>query len=434
MIKIGITGQTGFIGTHLYNTLGLNADKYERIAFRDEYFQKEETLDAFVSQCDVIVHLAAMNRHNDPDVLYRTNIELVQKLIDAMERTEARPYVIMSSSLQEERDNLYGRSKREGRELFNEWADRNDAAFTGLIIPNVFGPFGVPFYNSVISTFSHQVVNNLVPKIEVDAELKLIYVGDLVRKIIGLFPADNADLGADFADLNSHTDFTDGTDQRGLGFATTENTENTATTESTEDTEVGEKGNSQFSILNSQLNQPRQIHVEHMAEFKVSELLKKLQGFREIYQLKGIFPELNDRFELALFNTFRSYLPQEHFPVKYTKHADPRGVYVEAMKFCSGGQAAFSTTVPGITRGNHFHTRKVERFAVIQGKASIKLRKYGTDEVIEYILDGADPAYVDMPIWYTHNITNIGDGELLTMFWINEFYDPEDPDTYFEEV
>lgn len=383
--KIGITGQTGFIGTHLFNTLGLNADKYERIAFLDVYFQKEETLDAFVKQCDVIVHLAAMNRHNDPDVLYKTNIELVQKLIDAMERTESKPYVIMSSSLQEERDNLYGRSKREGRELFNKWADRNDAAFTGLIIPNVFGPFGVPFYNSVISTFSHQVVNNQVPKIEVDAELKLIYVGDLVNKIISL------------------------------------------TTESTENTERAEKSH-------SQLNQPRLIHVEHMAEYKVTELLEKLQGFREMYQLKGIFPDLNDRFALALFNTFRSYLPQEHFPVKYTKHADPRGVYVEAMKFCSGGQAAFSTTVPGITRGNHFHTRKVERFAVIQGKASIKLRKYGTDEVIEYILDGSDPAYVDMPIWYTHNITNIGDGELLTMFWINEFYDPDDPDTYFEEV
>lgn len=406
--KIGITGQTGFIGTHLYNTLGLNADKYERIAFRDEYFQKEETLDAFVKQCDVIVHLAAMNRHNDPDVLYKTNIELVQKLIGSMERTETRPYVIMSSSLQEERDNLYGRSKREGRELFNKWADRNDAAFTGLIIPNVFGPFGVPFYNSVISTFSHQVVNNLVPKIEVDAELKLIYVGDLVLKIVGL--------------INGYTDFTDGTDLHGLGFTTTE------------DTEEGEKGHSPFSILNTRLNLPRQIHVEHMAEFKVTELLQKLQEFREMYQLKGIFPELNDRFEVALFNTFRSYLPNEHFPVKYTKHADPRGVYVEAMKFCSGGQAAFSTTMPGITRGNHFHTRKVERFAVIQGKASIKLRKYGTDEVIEYILDGTDPAFVDMPIWYTHNITNIGDTELLTMFWINEFYDPGDPDTYFEKV
>ena len=402
-IRIGITGQAGFIGTHLYNTLSLHKDKYACIPFKDEYFQKEETLDAFVRQCDVIVHLAAMNRHNDPDVLYRTNIDLVQKLISSLECTKSKPYVIMSSSLQEERDNLYGRSKREGRELFNQWADRNDAAFTGLIIPNVFGPFGVPFYNSVISTFSHQVVNNLEAKIEVDACLKLIYVGDLVQRVIGL--------------INGYTDLTDRTESHGLDF-------DNLTTEGTESIET-----------NSRLNKPeRLIHVEHMAEYKVTELLEKLKGFRDTYLIKGIIPDLRDRFELCLFNTFRSYIPKEHFPVKYKKNTDPRGVYVEAMKFCSGGQAAFSTTVPGITRGNHFHIRKVERFAVIQGKASIKLRKYGSDEVIEYIVDGNDPGYVDMPIWYTHNITNIGEGELLTMFWINEFYNPADPDTYFEEV
>nr|WP_167816004.1 NAD-dependent epimerase/dehydratase family protein [Methanocorpusculum sp. GPch4] len=410
MIRIGITGQAGFIGTHLYNTLSLNKDKYQCIPFKDEYFQKEDTLDAFVTQCDVIVHLAAMNRHNDPDVLYRTNIELVQKLIASMERTQSKPYVIMSSSLQEERDNLYGRSKREGRELFNQWADRNDAAFTGLIIPNVFGPFGVPFYNSVISTFSHQVAIGEEPKIEVDACLKLIYVGDLVDRMISLT-----------------TEYTENTEEHRKQTKVVDN----ASTEGTENTE----SNCQFSILNSQMSMPeRLIHVEHMAEYKVTELLEKLKGFRDTYQVKGIFPDLNDRFELCLFNTFRSYIPKEHFPVKYKKNADPRGVYVEAMKFCSGGQAAFSTTVPGITRGNHFHIRKVERFAVIQGKASIKLRKYGSDEVIEYIVDGNDPGYVDMPIWYTHNITNIGDGELLTMFWINEFYNPADPDTYFEEV
>jgi len=402
-IRIGITGQAGFIGTHLYNTLSLHKDKYACIPFKDEYFQKEETLDAFVRQCDVIVHLAAMNRHNDPDVLYNTNIDLVQKLVASMERTQSKPYVIMSSSLQEERDNLYGRSKREGRELLNQWANRNDAAFTGLIIPNVFGPFGVPFYNSVISTFSHQVVIGEEPRIEVDACLKLIYVGDLVQRVIGL--------------INGYTVLTDRTESHGLDF-------DNLTTEGTESIET-----------NSRLNKPeRLIHVKHMAEYKVTELLEKLKGFRDTYQVKGIFPDLNDRFELCLFNTFRSYIPKEHFPVKYTKHADPRGVYVEAMKFCSGGQAAFSTTVPGITRGNHFHIRKVERFAVIQGKASIKLRKHGSDEVIEYIVDGNDPGYVDMPIWYTHNITNIGDGELLTMFWINEFYNPADPDTYFEEV
>ena len=395
MIRIGITGQSGFIGTHLYNTLSLSPDKYKRIPFQDDYFQTDEALDAFVKQCDVIVHLAAMNRHNDPDLLYKTNIELVQKLIASMERTQCKPYVIMSSSSQEERDNLYGRSKREGRELLNQWADKNDAAFTGLIIPNVFGPFGVPFYNSVISTFAYQVANGLEAKIEVDAELKLIYVGDLVRRVIGLFPG--------------------------------ENTGDTGDTEDTEDTESTEDG---FKLHKWE----RLVHVEHMAEYKVTELLEKLKFFRELYQEKGIIPDLRDRFDLCLFNTFRSFISTDHFPVNYVKHTDARGAFVETMKMVSGGQVSFSTTVPGITRGNHFHIRKAERFAVIKGKASIKLRKYGSDEVIEYILDGSEPAYVDMPIWYTHNITNIGDDELLTMFWISEFYDPDDPDTYFEQV
>jgi len=400
MIKIGITGQAGFIGTHLFNTLSLHPDKYIRIPFRDEFFQSEEALDAFVKQCDVIVHLAAMNRHNDHNVLYKTNIELVQKLIDSMERTESKPYVIMSSSLQEEQDNLYGLSKREGRELFNQWADRNSAKFTGLIIPNVFGPFGVPFYNSVISTFSYQLCNKQEPKIEVDNELKLIYVGDLVKVILDLVPADYAEKNTDYADKENNED--------------TENTENTENTE--------------------ECIQSRVLEVQYRAKYKVSELLDKLKAYYETYVVKGIFPDLTDWFEVCLFNTFRSYLPEEHFPVKYHKHSDDRGIYVETMKFISQGQVSFSTTMPGITRGNHFHTRKVERFAVIQGKASIKIRKYGTAEVIEYILDGNEPAYVDMPIWFTHNITNIGDTDLLTMFWINEFYDPNDPDTYYEPV
>ena len=400
MLKIGITGQAGFIGTHLFNTLSLHPDKYIIIPFRDEFFKSEEVLDAFVKQCDVIVHLAAMNRHNDPNVLYKTNIELVQKLIDSMERTKSKPYVIMSSSLQEEQDNLYGLSKKEGRELFNQWADRNGAKFTGLIIPNVFGPFGVPFYNSVISTFSYQICNKQEPKLEVDNELKLIYVGDLVKVVLDLFPADHAEKKTDYA-------YTEGT----------ENTEGTEGTESTEG-----------------WLPPKVLEVPYKAKYKVTELLDKLQGYYDTYVVNGIFPALDDWFEVCLFNTFRSYLPKEHFPVKYNKHLDDRGIYVEIMKFMSQGQVSFSTTLPGISRGNHFHTRKIERFAVIKGKASIKLRKYGTDEIIEYILDGEEPAYVDMPIWFTHNITNIGDTELLTMFWINEVYDPNDPDTYYELV
>ena len=148
----------------------------------------------------------------------------------------------------------------------------------------------------------------------------------------------------------------------------------------------------------------------------------------------GIFPNLELAFEKALFNTFRCYVPETHYPVKFTKHTDPRGSFVEIARTQTSGQFSFSTTVPGITRGNHFHTRKAERFAVISGKALIQLRKIGTNKVIDYYLDGTEPAYVDMPIWYTHNIKNIGDEELITLFWINEPYNPEDADTYFGNV
>ena len=184
MTKVGITGQSGFVGTHLYNTLGLQPDKFERIPFKDEYFQNENELQYFVKSCDVIFHLAAMNRHNEPEVIYNTNIGLVKQLIAACEATKSIPHVFFSSSTQEERDNLYGKSKKEGRELFELWARSSNAQFTSLIIPNVFGPFGHPNYNSVVATFCHQLTHNETPKIDVNGEVKLIYVSELVTDII----------------------------------------------------------------------------------------------------------------------------------------------------------------------------------------------------------------------------------------------------------
>ena len=158
-------------------------------------------------------------------------------------------------------------------------------------------------------------------------------------------------------------------------------------------------------------------------------------SFKTSYFEKGLFPELKDRFEINLFNTFRCYMDiARHFPVNLTMNTDERGSFVETVKTQLGGQVSFSTTKPGITRGNHFHTRKIERFAVIRGKARIQLRRIGTSEVMNFDLDGSQPGYVDMPVWYTHNITNTGTEELYTIFWINEFFDPNDPDTYYEIV
>jgi len=387
MIKVGITGQSGFMGTHLFNFLSLKKDEITLVPFKDEYFGTRAKLEQFVKQCDAIVHLAAMNRHGDPQVIYDTNIKLVNQLIDACESTNSKPHILFSSSTQEEKDNLYGKSKKDGRKLLEDWATRNNARFTGLVIPNVFGPFGNPYYNSVIATFCHQLTHGETPKIEIDKEMKLVYVGELVQEIytiLSLHPAPSplhpAPSSLPPAPCTTH-------------------------------------------------------HVPFAYEKKVSEILTILQDFKSNYFEKGIFPDLSDKFKLNLFNTFVCYIDhQKFFPFMQKLNSDERGNYVETVKIKSGGQISYSTTKPGITRGNHFHTRKAERFAVIRGKARIELRRKGTDKILTFDLDGDKPSFVDMPIWYTHNITNVGSEEVYTIFWISEFYNPDDPDTYYEKV
>jgi UDP-2-acetamido-2,6-beta-L-arabino-hexul-4-ose reductase len=375
MHKVGITGQSGFIGSHLFNSLNLKKDKIVTVPFRDSFFENDKKLQEFVCECDTIVHLAAMNRHGDPQVIYDTNINLVKQLIRALEETGKQIHVLFSSSTQEEHDNLYGRSKRDGRLLFEQWAKRNKARFTGFVIPNVFGPFGNPYYNSVVATFCHQLTHNEQPRIIVDADLQLIYVNELVD----LFYKNIISKGEGLDEIR--------------------------------------------------------YEVQYTSEKKVSELLVMLENYKKVYFNEHRFPLLNTNFELNLFNTFRSYIdPSAINPVIMKKNEDNRGVFVETVKTSLGGQFSFSTTFPGVTRGNHFHTRKIERFVVIKGKAIIELRRIGTSEKMQFELNGEHPSFVDMPVWYTHNITNVGNDELITLFWINEFFDPEDPDTFFEIV
>lgn len=372
MLKIGITGQSGFVGTHLYNTLALYKENFIRIPFDDEFFLSDESLKSFVSKCDVIVHLAALNRHNDPQAIYETNIRLVKQLISACDSAKSLPYVIFSSSTQEEGNNLYGKSKKEGRLILEEWSKKRNSSFTGLVIPNVYGPFGHPNYNSVVATFCHQLTHDDVPKIDLDSELQLIYVGELVGHIIQL-------------------------------------------------------------ITNKQ--SPLTFRVPHTATIRVSALLQKLVKYKENYAENGTIPDIENTFDRNLWNTFVCYIDHaSFFPFNLNTNKDSRGCFVEILRINNGGQISFSKTYPGITRGNHFHTHKAERFAVIKGKARIEFRRFGTDNVYVFNLDDNHISFVDMPIWYTHKITNVGDEDLYTIFWVSEHFDLNDPDTFFEEV
>lgn len=364
---VGITGSKGFIGKHLYAHLSILSDKFKVISIDRSAFENASELDELVSKCHIVIHLAAVNRAENIDFLYRENINLAQKLANSLGRSDSKARVIFASSIQENTESVYGRSKAKSKTVLLESALERGATFTSLIIPNVFGPFSKPNYNTFIATFSHNLISNVEPKIIENSRVDLIYIDHLIRLII-----ENFEDSVDFERI-----------------------------------------------------------IKPDITITVKEVLNKLKVFKNLYLENGQIPKMKDAFELNLFNTFRSFIDEKtFFPFPLTKNTDLRGSFVEIVKLGVGGQVSYSTTKPGVTRGNHFHTRKIERFCVIKGQAKVELRKFDKSESVQFSLNGKYPSFVDMPIWYTHNITNIGDDELITIFWINEIFDPNDSDTY----
>jgi len=318
-----------------------------------------------------VVHLAAMNRGDETEI-YNTNIELVKKLVTMLEDLRKTPHVLFSSSTQVELDNPYGRSKKEGARLLADWATKTGAPLTILTIPNVFGDRCRPFYNSVIATFCHLLTHGGQPEIQVDKELSLIYINELTEAIRSRIV--NPPVGID------------------------------------------------------------EFKVPATAKTTVTGILSTLKQFREYYYDKKKVPNFANTFERNLYSTFVSYMEPADFRQIPTLHTDNRGMLFEVIKQEDGGQIFFSWTKPGITRGNHYHTRKMEKFCVVQGEAIIRLRRIDGNKVEEYRVSGDSPSLINIPIFHTHNIVNVGTVDLLTLFWVSEEFNPNDSDTYFEQV
>jgi len=368
MKKIVITGAGGLLGTHMQILLSTRED-IEVVALNREAFGDKAALHAALKNSDVIFHFAGVNRATDEEIS-SGNPGLATALIDALAECGETPWVLYSSSIQQDQDNVYGRSKKAAADLLSAWAREREATFTNLVLPHIFGEGGRPNYNSVISTFCSKVAQGETPTIAHDGEIEPIHAQRLCGEILDLVDQDS-------------------------------------------------RSESELRI--------------HGNRMRVSEMLSRLTVMAENYR-GNIFPDLRDTFDLDLFNTYRSYLYPDYYPHALTKHADDRGWLVESVKELNGGQVFFSTTKPGITRGNHFHLHKVERFLVVSGKAEICVRKIGSEQVDTFSVDGDTPAFVDIPTLHTHNITNTGDGELLTLFWVHEIFDPENTDTYFVDV
>lgn len=358
-MKVGITGYNGFIGYHLWVHIKYLCDDLEVIKLDSSLMG--------IEKCDVVVHLAEKNRGDEKEI-YDNNISSASTLASALGSNKRLLY---ASSLHEDDDTIFGKYRRENKLLFAKWAKASDSSFSSLRIPNVFGEFCKPNYNSFVATFCHKIINNG----EITAtsnRVKLVYVQNLCKQIV--------DIIRDGGDDESYTIKQDGT-------------------------------------------------------YRVQYVYNKLLSFKRQYIDYNIIPNLKsyyDTFELDLFNTFRSYI--EDRVVTMDSNSDERGYLSETIKTNTGGQSFFSTTNPGYIRGQHFHMRKLERFCVLKGEAEINLRKIGSDKIITYEVSGKKTQYIDMPLFYTHNITPANNEEITTLFWTNELLDKNDVDTFWENV
>jgi UDP-2-acetamido-2,6-beta-L-arabino-hexul-4-ose reductase len=368
---VGVTGPNGFIAGHLIRYLSHRAG-WRVLPCPRSVFQQPGQLAEFVGQSDAVVHLAGMNR-GEPEAIYATNTALADQLVAACEQTGRPLQVVFASSTQRDRDNAYGRSKLYGEEQFRLWGERHpDSSVTNLVIPNVFGPGCRPHYNSVVATFCHELAGGREPQIQVDSQVEFVAVGEVIKQIAGI--------------LEHHA----------KGVHT--------------------------------------VRVPGVATLQVSALLAKLRAFRDSHTTLNTVPDLTDPFDASLYTTYLSYLDLEQHRHRPQVHSDNRGELFEIIRLAGGGQVFFSTTKPGVIRGNHFHTRKIEWFCVLKGEAAIRLRRVGEQTVHEFRVSGSAPQFISIPALHTHQIENVGDEELLTMFWCNEIFVPEDADTYYEQV
>jgi UDP-2-acetamido-2,6-beta-L-arabino-hexul-4-ose reductase len=302
--------------------------------------------------------------------LLSVNVDLAQRVAEACAGLPV--HVIFSSSTQRELDNAYGRSKLAAEETLDEGSRSAGYTLTVAELTNVFGPGCPPFYNSVVATFAHELASGRTPTVDVDREMELLWVDDLARSLV------------------SHCLAPAATNER-----------------------LRPRGDS----------------------ISVSSLLDTLTRFRQQHFDDHVTPHAKGDLEANLYRTLVSYTPDGGHAYQPTLHADARGSLFEVSRQAwAGGQSFFSLTRPGVVRGQHYHTRKFEKFCVVRGEGVIRLRRLLSDDVQEYRVSGDRPTVVDIPIFQVHNIENVGSKDMLTLFWASEVFDPFDPDTIAEDV
>lgn len=368
-MRVLITGSNGFIGKNLAVRLR-EMEGYKIIEFNRENSMAD--LREYVAQADAIVHLAGVNRPKDPAEFTQGNADLTARLCEFVEDERRNIPLVISSSIQADLANPYGESKRDAELAAERLAERTGNAVTMYRLPNVFGKWCRPNYNSVVATFCHNVANDLPIQVNDSAvELSLVYVDDVVTEFILM-----------------------------------------------------------LSAMSPGFHQGR---VAPIFRISLGELADQIKAFRDS-RSSLISERVGAGFVRALYATYVSYLPPQKFAYELPRYADERGVFVEMLKTQDSGQFSFFTAHPGITRGGHYHHTKTEKFLVIKGAARFRFRHVVTNESCEVYTSGDAPRVVETIPGWTHDITNIGDDELIVMLWANEIFDRQRPDTITSKV
>jgi UDP-2-acetamido-2,6-beta-L-arabino-hexul-4-ose reductase len=370
MKTILITGSNGFVGKNLSVTLAQRPDiKITGFDVADD----PATLSTLVAEADFIFHLAGVNRPQSPEEFTTGNTRLTETIIALLQNQRKSTPFLLSSSTQALQDNPYGISKRDAENVVFAYGRQSGAPVFVYRLPNVFGKWCRPNYNSAVATFCYNIANDLPIQInDPNVTMTLAYIDDVVAAFLKV-----CDGQASIRD----------------GFAVVE--------------------------------------PEHT--IKLGEIAELLQGFKASRKDLTV-PDMTDPFAKKLYSTYLSYLPTDGFSYPLKMNIDDRGSFTEFIRTPDRGQVSVNISKPGITKGNHWHHSKNEKFLVVSGKGVIRFRKIGSEEIIEYVVSGAKLEVVDIPTGYTHNISNSGDTDMVTVMWVNETFDPCNPDTMFEPV
>jgi len=380
-MNILITGAKGFIGKNLIaqlNNIKEGKAKEERIpsdltVFAYDVDSNLESLDEYCQKANFVFHLAGVNRPKEQSEFMEGNFGFTSVLLDTLRKYGNTCPVMLASSIQAELDNPYGVSKKAGEELLLAYGRETGAVVLIYRFPNVFGKWCRPNYNSAVATFCYNIAHDLPIQVnDPNVMMTLVYIDDVVDELIS-------------------------------------------------------------ALAGNPMREGKYCKVPIEYKISLGEIVELIYSFRESRRNLQV-PDMEDAFTKKLYATYLSYLPENNFSYPLKMNVDQRGSFTEFLKSPDRGQVSVNISKPGITKGNHWHHTKNEKFLVVHGKGVIHFRKIDEEKVYEYYVSGDKLEVVDIPVGYTHNIENLGDTDMVTIMWANEAFDPDRPDTFFLKV